>query len=182
MIVSDADRIAGDTGGATLPANVRAFLHMIYVCEGTDGPDGYRALYGYNPRTNPKRIFDSFDAHPRVRFWIRSGEPVQLGESFGPTETTTAAGAPQITWPTWSRYMQATGAGPRFGPEEQDLCAAYLLRDCRAYQFIVAGQIQAALVQASPVWASLPFSGAGQNPRTLAFAQSAYESAGGMIA
>lgn len=177
----DADRIAGE--GAGRPPNVDAFLDTIAVCEGIpDGPIGYRVLYGYHRTTRPDRLFDSFDAHPHLRFWIRTAEPVALGATFGPNDTTTAAGRYQATWPTWSRYRAATGAGPRFGPDEQDAFGVWCLEDCGAYDLIVAGSLREALRKASPVWASLPDSDAGQNPKSLAFAENAFAKAGGVMA
>lgn len=169
----------------TLPPNVAAFLGCIRVLEGTSAPDGYRALYGWRPGL-ADRLFVDTSVHPQRRFWIHTGREVQPGESFGPTDTTTAAGAYQITWPTWSSYQRwcAAQGMPRaaFDQAGQDACAIWLIQRAGAYADVAAGRFQVALVKCSPTWASLPYSTAQQNPKDYDAAELAYRNCGGTLA
>lgn len=147
-------------------ANLRAFLMMIRYAEGTQGDDGYRALFGWHPTRNPGQVFGSFADHPRVLV------------PFGSTNTT-AAGAYQILAGTWDEYRAGL---PDFSPASQDICAARLIRRRGALNDVYEGRFADAVRKCGREWASLPGSPYGQPVRTLAQVVAAYRSAGGAIA
>lgn len=171
----------------TIPANVVALLRTIPRVEGTAeaGPvDMYRVLYGWRPG-RVDRLFSDMSAHPQRRFWIRSGEPVMEFDTFTSTETTTAAGAFQITWPTFRDFLQwRVGqrlARPAFDKAGQEACAIWLMQRARAYNDIAAGRFAAGIYKLSGTWASLPYSTAGQRTWTLAATEVIYRQAGGEV-
>jgi muramidase (phage lysozyme) len=183
----DADRYAEAFRlNLSLPGNVNAFIGAIRFAEGTSAPEGWRALYGWR-KGRDDRLFTDLSAHPRRRFWIVTGEEVQPGEPFGPTETTTAAGALQINWPTWSDYTTwrvRQGLAPdMFDQVGQTGCGVWLLKErAHCYEDVIAGDFEVAVAKASIVWASLPGSLAGQHPRAMTEVKTAYLNCGGLVA
>lgn len=170
------DQLASElTGSDAVNAddqNVSAFLAMIRKAEGTDSPDGYRALFGYLPSKGGP-LFDSFADHPRVRTY---GEWITPGK----TTYTTAAGAYQITASTFDRVkgrLELTD----FSPASQDAIALELLREAGAIAEIKAGNFNAAVAKSSKIWASLPGSTVNQANRSQDFVRLAFLDAGGTI-
>lgn len=159
----DADRLAAKAGERS---NLSAFLMCIRACEGTDGPDGYRMLFG-------GRLFDGFADHPNVRQAFR--------QTDGTWGFTTAAGAYQLIFATWKR-VQAKLALPDFSPSAQDRAAVYLIAERKALDSVNAGNLELALGKCWPTWASLPGSTYAQPSRSLQFAIDAYLAAGGILA
>lgn len=164
-------------------ANRRAFLAAIRWAEGTSGANGYRALYGHTPAA--PRLAGSLAAHP-----VQSGEwrgaPLTdaqcRGAGLGPGCITTAAGAYQMTLPTWTRMRQALSL-PDFGPASQDQAALRLIADLGALQDIDAGRFDAAVAKLAKTWASLPGAGyAGQPEKSIAAMRQVYAGAGGTFA
>lgn len=154
--------------------NERAFLRMLYACEGTDPPDGYRALFGYHPTRNPTRVFDSFERHPNIRFAFK--------QTDGTIAFTTAAGAPQFIFKTWERIRVAIEA-PDFSPPWQDAGAIWLIDvDGQALEDVNVGRFQDAIDKCAGTWASLPASKYPQPTRSREFALAAYRTAGGVLA
>jgi lysozyme len=154
--------------------NLRAGLSTIAECEGTNTPDGYRALFGYHPTRNPTRLFDNdFARHPNIR--------CQFTQTDGTINYTTAAGRYQIIFPTWSRLAAKLGLTD-FSPQSQDLAALELIAEAGALLDLQAGDIQAFSDKCSTQWASLPASHYLQPKKTLAFAEAAFVSAGGVMA
>lgn len=151
--------------------NQQAFLDMLASCEGTNSPDGYRALFGYTP-TNGK-IFDGYVDHPNIRS--------PFTETTGRVNYTTAAGRYQIIYPTWRDLKKKLGL-VGFTPADQDAAALELIRQCGALSDIENGDLQAAIEKTGGIWASLPSSRYPQPRRSPQFAQSAFTDAGGMIA
>ena len=145
--------------------NVRAFLDMIRVGEGTADPDGYRRHFG-------GRLFDSFDDHPRIA--ITAG----LGRN---KYTSTAAGAYQFLSRTWDECAKALGLRD-FSPQSQDLAAVFLIDRRRALDDVLAGRIEAAIAKCAREWASLPGSPYGQPVKTLEQALKTYAERGGTTA
>jgi len=144
-------------------ANLQAFLWMLRVSEGTDGPDGYRTIVGGS-------LFDSYADHPRVlvalpRLGIKSS----------------AAGAFQILRRTWDEIRDSLDL-PDFSPESQDAAAVALIRRRGALADVKAGRFAVAVEKCKKEWASLPGAGYGQHENSLARLQSAYTVAGGYIA
>lgn len=181
----EAAGIAPDDMPAANPSqadrNVAAFLAMIRAAEGTAGQGGYGALFGW-PRSG--RSFDPYtvSGHPRQFF--------QFTDKAGRTKNTSAAGAYQITWTTWSDYRVpfvawATLNGystQGFLPATQDAFAMFLLNIDGALEHVRAGRLDQAIAIARRRWASLPGAGYDQPERTADYVQAAYTSAGGVIA
>lgn len=157
--------------------NQAAGIAAIRACEGTSAPVAYRALYGYHPITAPGRLFDSFDDHPRRRFWF-DGRPVPDDVKPRPYTYTTAAGALQITETTFDRVTRLIGRRD-FSPESQVEIGLYLIREAGALGDLRAGRLEPFVVKCSPIWASLPMSKAGQPKKSMDFVRGAYRSAGG---
>ena len=148
--------------------NLKAFLDMIAVSEGTKGrggDDGYNILYGGG-------TFKSYADHPRqlLTFKIK-GKPV----------TSTAAGRYQILARYFDVYKKQLGL-PDFGHDSQDKIAIQLIRECQALKDIEFGRIDRAILKCKSRWASLPGAGYGQHEHDLPTLLSAYLKAGGTIA
>lgn len=153
--------------------NLMAALTTIAACEGTNTPDGYRALFGYDPVRRPERVFDSFTAHPNTKFAFK--------QTDGTIAFTTAAGRYQIIWPTWSRVSAKLDLKD-FSPNSQDLAAIQLIAEAGALLDVEGGDLQTFVDKCSPVWASLPASHYLQPKRTFNYAQLAFMEAGGVLA
>lgn len=157
--------------------NQDAGISAIRACEGTSAPVAWRALYGYHPITNPGRLFDSFDDHPRRRFWF-DGRPVPPDVRPAPYSYTTAAGGLQITETTFDRVTRKIGRRD-FSPQSQIEIGLYLIREAGALEDLRAGRLEAFVAKCSPIWASLPLSKAGQPKKSMEFVRKAYLAAGG---
>lgn len=126
---------------------IGAFLAAIRRFE--SGND-YSILYGGGH-------FLGFDKHPRIAV------PINLPGYEG--KKSTAAGAYQINWPTYSDFAPGLGITD-FSPASQDAIALALVKRTGAYDALLAGDIEGAFRLASTRWASLPGSTAGQNPKS----------------
>lgn len=155
------------TADDLLDENVRAFLMCLRVCEGTAVPDGYRMMFG-------RKLFNDFSRHPNVS--------IAFTQTDGRTNTTTAAGAYQFMFKTWSMVQKALGL-PDFSPIYQDRAAVELIRRAQALEDVKAGRFVEAIRKCSPVWASLPYAPPEykQPTKTMEFARQAYLSNGGSI-
>lgn len=151
---------------------VRAFLFMIRACEHVyprDVLNGacYSIFYGGSH-------FVDMSDHP-----VNTGEKqgVPLPDSFcaavklKPGCVSTAAGAYQFIRPTWNRIRDYAPRLPDFSPASQDIAAERLLMECGAYDYVVMGDFDTAITEASTVWASLPKSTAQQNPKRMQYAR-----------
>ncbi len=152
---------AGDLAAIAGEPNVMAFLRVIRTGEGTDGPKGYRMLFGGD-------TFASFADHPRIA--------VTRGSL-----TSTAAGAYQILARTWDD-LQGSLALPDFSPPYQDIAALFLIRRRGALADVQAGNFDSAIAKVAKEWASMPGSPYGQPTISLARAEDVYTSSGGSIA
>lgn len=142
-------------------ANVRAFLHMVRVGEGTADADGYRRMF-------TGAMFDDFSRHPNQTH--KAG-----------ALASTAAGAYQFLYRTWQECAQALGLRD-FSPANQDIAALYLIWRRGALDDVRAGRLNQAIAKCAREWASLPGSPYGQPTRTLAQATKSYLDAGGTLA
>ena len=160
---------SGSTSDAQAQRNVRAFLDMISYSEGTNGPDGYRAMFGY---PLPDRIAPSLADHPRRKFTFTN--------KAGKTLTTSAAGRYQFLISTWDE-LAASLQLPDFGPDSQDKACIELIRQRGALNDVRAGRITDAITKCSKTWASLPGAGYDQPERKLNWLLAQYSGAGGSM-
>lgn len=136
---------------------VAAFLALIRKFESNGD---YYVLYGGGH-------FDDASRHPNIRVPFTN-------PATGKSDYSTAAGAYQINYPTWSTEIQPELDLPDFTPPSQDLAAEQILRNIGAYDAAAAGDIDRALRLASKRWASLPYSTAQQHPRTIQLAMDTF--------
>jgi muramidase (phage lysozyme) len=144
--------------------NLKAFLDMIAVSEGTAGKgnDGYNVIVGGN-------LFNSYDDHPRKLVWIRPGL------------ASTAAGRYQLLKRYYDAYKKQLSL-PNFSPLSQDLIAIQQIRERGALQDIEKGYISVAIDKVKNIWASLPGADYGQHENSLDKLITAYKDAGGTVA
>lgn len=147
--------------------NTRAFLDMLAYSEGTSGPDGYRAMFGYPA---PGRLIQSFADHPRQYFTFT--------DSTGRVQKTSAAGRYQFLARTWDE-LRAKLDLPDFGPDSQDAAALELVRQRGALGDVQAGRIVSAVTKCAKTWASFPGAGYNQPERKIQTLLAAYNGAGG---
>lgn len=146
-------------------ANLKAFLDMISVSEGTARyPDfGYKTIVGGSQ-------FKSYHDHPRKLVWV---------EMIG--KNSTCAGRYQIKMKNYDFYKKQLNL-PDFGPDSQDKIAIQLIKECRAYDDIINGEIKTAISKCSSRWASFTGAGYGQPEHSYSFLLAAFQEAGGVIA
>ena len=153
-----------DLRAALKSENVKAFLHVIRVGEGTPDPEGYRRMFG-------GKLFFGYADHPR--------DP-QTAKSGSKEITSSAAGAYQFLSKTWDGLVKTWGFGD-FSPTSQDEAAVALIVGRKALDDVIAGRIQSAIRKCAAEWASLPGSKYGQPTKTLQQALSTYKAAGGIL-
>lgn len=156
VIINDRDALSD--------GNVQAFLAMIRKFESAGR---YNVLYGGG-------TFNDYSKHPQVRVPFFNPRTER-------NDYSTAAGAYQITFPTWQTILRNAGAGD-FSPASQDAAAVWLLKLCGALAPIMSGDFDTAIKAASKTWASLPYTDSKQNHVSIASARTAYTGAGGVIA
>jgi muramidase (phage lysozyme) len=144
--------------------NLKAFLDMIAVSEGTagKGDDGYNVIVG-------GALFESYDDHPRKLVWLRPGL------------ASTAAGRYQLLSRYYDAYKKQLNL-PNFSPISQDLIAIQQIRERGALQDIEKGYISVAIDKVKNIWASLPGAGYGQHENKLDKLIATYKNAGGTVA
>jgi muramidase (phage lysozyme) len=156
----------------------KAFLALLCWAEGTGagGRDPYRVVYGYG------HTLRDLSDHPAVTGeWTGKALPPEYCRRAGlkPGCKSTAAGAYQITKPTWQDQALRRRYIPRdFSPGEQDAFCWYAI--CRSLgipPMVVAGNVEAAIVAASGRWASLPRSTSGQPKHGMGRCLAAYRQA-----
>lgn len=134
---------------------------MIRCCEGTDGPNGYRTLFG-------GKLFTDMSKHPNVR--------VPFGSTYS-----TAAGAYQFLFATWETLRLRLSLHD-FGPESQDRACLQLIIDAGALPDLDAGRLVLATAKCCRIWASLPGAPYGQPTRSFDYCQAKFTEAGGRLA
>ena len=148
-----------------------AFLDLVALSEGTSNSpnthdDGYDIIVS---GVNGPNTFSDYSIHP-----FASGRPpieVRIGP---PPLLSTASGRYQITLPTWLYISKREGLGT-FSPQNQDLAALALLKQCGASALIASGKFDPAIEAACMTWASFPGSDYGQGGHTLSWLQTEYE-------
>lgn len=150
--------------------NIKAFLDMIAVSEGTagQGDRGYNVIVGHSPK-HPN-LFTSYKDHPRKLVSIP-----QWGIK------STAAGRYQLLARYYDAYRKLLGLKD-FSPESQDAIAIQQIKECRAIPDIEAGRFDSAVARCAHIWASLPGAGYGQHTNAIEKLRAAYIAAGGTVA
>jgi muramidase (phage lysozyme) len=164
---------ATESFGTQEDINQSAGQMLIRFCEGTDGDNGYRALFGWDPKRNPGQVFDSFTDHPQQYF--------EYTDKAGQTHRTSAAGAYQATYTTWKDFIRECGPHD-FSPASQDAFALWLIAKCGALEDLRAGRLRAFIDKCGGRWASLPSATVAQPHRTFEYCQQKFVQAGGQVA
>jgi lysozyme len=159
-MTSGVSNIFTSVPGAVSDPNVRAFLAMIRVGEGTAGANGYNKFFGGS-------TFSDLSRHPNVAHTAGG-------------YTSTAAGAYQILYTTWLEAQAALGL-PDFSPASQDLAAVWLIKRRGALADVIAGRIATAIGKCNKEWASLAGSPYGQPTLTMADDLANFVNAGGNL-
>ena len=155
--------------------NVQAFWQMVRYCEGTQGVDGYRVMFGGGHLAGLDGIpgtLDDFADHPRTRI---------TRTMKGKVYTSQAAGAGQFMPPTWDEMAALYGLTD-FSPRNQDIAYVGLLIRRKALDDVIAGRFEQAVFKCRLEWASLPGSPYGQPIKTIEACQREYERWGGAYA
>jgi lysozyme len=144
--------------------NLKAFLDMIAVSEGTKGKgnDGYNVIVGGS-------LFTDYADHPKKLIWIRDGL------------ASTAAGRYQLLGRYWDVYKKQLGLKD-FSPASQDAVAVQQIKERGALPDIEKGYINVAIDKCKNIWASLPGAGYGQHENNVDKLIAAYKTAGGTVA
>ena len=150
------------TAAAAGGQNVVWFLDLIGWSEGTTispltKDDGYDVIVR---GVNGPSIFTSYVDHP-----FADGRPPVVVRRV-PLIRSTAAGRYQILYHYFEAYKLQLHL-PDFGPLSQDRVAIEMVRECRAIDDILNGDIADAIVACSSRWASLPGNSYGQGGKTL---------------
>lgn len=141
---------------------IKAFLDTVSKSEGAD----YDSMFGDRPG-HPNKITD-FSKHPKIYY--------PYTNKAGETIKTSAAGRYQFIFSTWDSLQKRLHL-PDFSPASQDLAAEQLLKDCGAYNFLIAGDLKHAVEKARTQWASLPDSGVSQPTHSYAVIEQWYRDA-----
>lgn len=167
------------------PANdyLGAFLYMIGAAETTPqamaSGSAYHTFYGGS-------LFESLADHPVLtgeKVGVRLSDEMCRNAGFNPGCVSTAAGAFQITLPTWKDVRKAGIWGPYlrdFSRESQIEAARRILILCGALDYVTQGEFAVALNYASKRWASLPGSTAKQRPKAFEKVYAYYQQALGI--
>lgn len=142
--------------------NVPAFLDLIGISEGTSTSrltknDGYDVIV---TGVDGPEVFTSYADHP-----FAGGRAPKIIRTT-PMLLSTASGRYQILLRYFEAYKKTLGLRD-FSPLSQDRVAIQMLRERKAIDAIVAGDIMSAISAASNIWASFPGNPYGQNPHTM---------------
>lgn len=157
--------------------NKVAFLQSLRLGEGTDDYKGYYRLCGGGECL-------SLADHPANRGWGGWRLPVQMAINAGfpgGVAVSTAAGAYQITRPTWNRVAARLGLVD-FSETAQDEAAWFLVGEKGAQADILAGRIEQAVRKLGGVWASLPGAAAKQRQVSMLAFANEFTKNGGVLA
>lgn len=158
-VTSSVQNSFTDVASSVSNPNVQAFLSMIRIGEGTADANGYSEFFGGSH-------FSDFSKHPNVAHTAGG-------------YTSTAAGAYQILYSTWTE-AQAALSLPDFSPASQDLAAVWLIKRRGALADVINGAVDAAIAKCNREWASLAGSPYGQPVLSLAQDENNFAAAGGV--
>lgn len=159
----------------TMDQRLSAFLYAIRMSEHlpvnvVSGRD-YTTFYGGRQFTNLSDhpvATGELQGVPLPAEWCRrAGFP-------GGVCVSTAAGAYQITLPTWREFRSKGEFLPDFSPRSQDAAAARILASLGALPLIERGDIPGAVQLAGRRWASLPGSTSGQPQKSMDYVLAQY--------
>lgn len=153
--------------------NVRAFMDMISVAEGTSTSpitkcDGYDVIV---TGIDGRHRFDDFSCHP-----FEGGRSSIVINHAGLTSN--ASGRYQQMLKDWPHYRDLLNL-PDFGFLSQDLVCVQHIRECGALTSLLAGDLATAVSRCSNIWASLPGNSYGQPQHTLDMLRAAFILNGG---
>jgi lysozyme len=157
--------------------NKVAFLQALRLGEGTADYMGYYRLCGGGECA-------TLAAHPAALGWGGWRLPVQMAINAGfpnGQAVSTAAGAYQITRPTWNRVAVRLGLVD-FSETSQDEAAWFLIGEKGAQADVLAGRIESAIGKLGGLWASLPGARGQQRQVSLAAFANEYKNSGGVWA
>jgi len=163
------------TGGDEM--NKVAFLQALRPGEGTADSQGYYRLCGGGECS-------TLADHPAKLGWGGWRMPVQMAINAGFPDgraVSTAAGAYQMTKPTWNRVAGRLGLVD-FSETSQDEAAWFLIGEKGAQADVLAGRIGAAVAKLGGLWASLPGAAAKQRQVSLAAFANEFTNNGGVMA
>jgi len=149
---------AEQAGGAAL---VR-MLDTIAYSEGTSTSphtknDGYNIIVS---GVDGHHEFTDYSDHPLV------GKP-GIVIRREPLLVSSAAGRYQLLAKYWPHYKEVLHL-PDFSPLSQDRVALQQIKECRATQNILEGNIEVAIAKLRNIWASFPGNGYGQGGKSMA--------------
>ena len=167
-------------------ANVCAFLDMLAFSEGTSTHpltqhDGYDVIV---TSVDGPAVFTDFTQHP---FYAPLGQEARGAQLIRrPCEQwpkglySTASGRYQVLCHYFETYKLNLRL-PDFSPLSQDKVAIQQMRERGALVSLAAGDIETAIRQCAPIWASLPGNDYHQGGKTLAELVSSWEEAKGKL-
>lgn len=143
--------------------SIRTMLDLVAACEGTSSSpitknDGYDIIV--SGVDGPHR-FDDYTTHP----FSHDRQPINVRKEPWPLWSS-ASGRYQFIFPTWKRLDEQLHLNS-FMALEQDMAAMELLRQCGAIKQLRGGLMEAAVLCAGHIWASMPGSNAGQGGRSM---------------
>lgn len=149
-------------------SNVIAALKTIRTTECNDAPECYQYLFGSTVNND-------------IRFTDYSKHPNNLQTHNGISST--AAGAYQILYRTYTELVTKYGFDGSFDPAAQDLLAVAIFDEIGVLTAVSKGLMlqDTVLNKISNQWASIPDNSYGQNPKTVAQVREIYLAAGGSI-
>ena len=146
-------------------SNIKAFLDMLSFSEGTNkfgANKGYDVIVGGS-------LFTDYSKHPNKLVKINT------------TLSSTAAGRYQLLARYYIAYKKQLNLLD-FSPASQDSIAIQQIKECNAYNDIVAGRFFEAVKKCAHIWASLPGANYKQRENNIVVLKNAYVMYGGSLA
>lgn len=177
QVQDSAAEIVDGVDSMTAQNNQGAFLQALRLGEGTSDSLGYYRLCGGGNASG-------LAVHPALSGWGGWSLPYAMAVNAGypsGVAVSTAAGAYQITRPTWAGCVRALGLSD-FSESSQDQAALYLIKSKGALGDVIAGRTDQAIAKLGKIWASLPGAAAKQRQVTMSAFNNQFINAGGVLA